>query len=92
MRKQIFIFLCVLSILSYKTLLGQILPFHNYTMKDGLISDNVVSVCQDSLGYIWIGTGEGISIFNSRDFKNISTTNLLYKGKIYFVTVGKNYF
>ena len=35
-------------------------------MKDGLISDNIQSICQDSLGYIWIGTGEGLSVFNSR--------------------------
>ncbi len=50
----------------------QKLPFHNYTMKDGLISYNIHAQCQDSLGFIWIGTGEGISVFDSKEFRNYS--------------------
>ena len=49
---------------------SQILPFINYSLKDGLVSDNIQAICQDSKGYIWIGTGEGISAFDSRQFHN----------------------
>ncbi len=80
---------------------GQILPFQNYSIKDGLISVNVHSLCEDSLGYIWIGTEEGISVFNSREFINYTTANGLSadniscitadskeKGKVWIATYG----
>ena len=63
-------------------MLGQILPLHNYTMKGGLISDNIRSICQDSLGYIWIGTGEGISVFDSKEFHNYSKSDGLTSNSI----------
>ena len=72
-----------------KTSSGQILPLHNYTIKDGLISDNIESICQDSLGFIWFGTGEGISIFDSREFRNLTTINGLSSNKISYVTADK---
>ncbi len=72
-----------------KTISGQILPLHNYTIKDGLISDNIESICQDSLGFIWFGTGEGISIFDSREFRNLTTINGLSSNKISYVTADK---
>lgn len=68
-----------------QTNFGQILPLHNYTIKDGLTSDNIESICQDSLGYIWIGTGEGISVFDSREFRNYSTVDGLSSNKINYI-------
>lgn len=67
MRFKIIIFFTVILILPLR---AQILLTHHYTMEDGLVSDNVNSICQDSLGYIWFGTGEGLSKFDSKDFVN----------------------
>jgi len=53
----------------------QVLPFHHYTMRDGLVSDNIRAVCQDSSGYIWIATGEGLSVFNSKNFQNYTSSD-----------------
>jgi len=51
-------------------LLGQVLPFHTYTTKDGLLSNRILTMMQDSRGYLWIGTADGISVFDGVTFKN----------------------
>lgn len=46
--------------------------FSYYNMKDGLPSNQVVSIAPDNSGNLWLGTGHGISRFNpaSREFRN----------------------
>lgn len=46
--------------------------FSYYNMKDGLPSDQVVSIAPDNSGNLWLGTGHGISRFNPalRQFRN----------------------
>ncbi len=61
---------------------AQVLPFHHYTMRDGMVSDNIRTVCQDSLGFIWIATGEGLSVFNSRSFQNYTSADGLITDNI----------
>lgn len=50
---------------------AQRLPVQNYSTKDGLISNFITELYQDSRGYLWIGTDEGISLFDGNKFKNI---------------------
>ncbi len=52
---------------------GQVLPFHPYTSKDGLVSNQVTALFQDSRGYLWIGTQEGLSVFDGTLFMNFTT-------------------
>lgn len=40
------------------------------TMKDGLPSDRVVSIVEDSAGMYWFGTGAGLSKYDGRMFTN----------------------
>ncbi|MHB8579987.1 MAG: ligand-binding sensor domain-containing protein [Ignavibacteriaceae bacterium] len=65
------------------------MSLHNYSIEDGLISDNIQSICQDSLGYIWIGTGEGISVFDSREFRSYSTINGLSSNSVTHITADR---
>ncbi|MBP6673552.1 MAG: hypothetical protein KA247_10405, partial [Bacteroidetes bacterium] len=58
-------------ILTVSCALGQRLPVQTYTSKDGLASNFITEIYQDSKGYLWIGTDEGISIFDGDRFKNI---------------------
>ncbi len=44
--------------------------FTNYTTAQGLPDNNVQSVMQDSRGFLWIGTAEGLSRFDGKNFKN----------------------
>lgn len=45
--------------------------FKNYTYKDGLSQSTVYSVHEDTLGYVWIGTQSGLSLFDGNSFKQI---------------------
>lgn len=61
--------------------------FTNYTMKNGLCSDRIVSMLEDDHGIIWIGTQNGLSKFdrNRNTFTNFFEedglpANLFYWG------------
>ena len=49
--------------------------FKQYTVEDGLVSSEVYQVKQDSKGYIWFATGNGVSRFNGYEFENFSMSN-----------------
>jgi len=51
-------------------------------MKDGLISNYVQSILQDSRSYLWIGTSAGISVFDGYSFKSYSSSDGLPEGSI----------
>ncbi len=65
---------------------AQILPFHAYTTQDGLISNSVTAVLQDSRGYIWIGTDEGLSIYDGVTFTNVTTVDGLSNNYVTAIT------
>ncbi|WP_257666407.1 hybrid sensor histidine kinase/response regulator transcription factor [Parapedobacter tibetensis] len=44
---------------------------HHYTMQEGLIFDNVNSIAQDHVGFIWMATDDGLSRFDGKTFQNI---------------------
>jgi ligand-binding sensor domain-containing protein/signal transduction histidine kinase len=47
---------------------AQKLPFKNYSTKEGLVQNEARCIFQDSRGYLWIGTTEGISRFDGATF------------------------
>lgn len=47
--------------------------FEHYTVSDGLSDNNVTTVYQDSLGYLWIGTEKGLNRFDGQKFKHFFT-------------------
>ncbi len=44
--------------------------FENIAIEQGLSNHNISSICQDSLGYIWIGTARGLNRFDGSTFKH----------------------
>ena len=42
----------------------------SYTMDDGLAANRVYSILQDSCGFMWFGTDDGLSRFDGISFKN----------------------
>lgn len=50
--------------------------FRNITIEDGLSQSSVESLYQDSDGYIWIGTNDGLNRYDGHDFRLYS-----YEGK-----------
>ncbi|MBL0340268.1 MAG: hypothetical protein IPP71_04690 [Bacteroidetes bacterium] len=51
-------------------------PYQNYSVKDGLISSTIYSMDQDSIGYMWFATENGLSRFNGINFENNSLSQL----------------
>lgn len=43
--------------------------FENIAIEQGLSNFNVSSICQDSLGYLWIGTARGLNRYDGSTFK-----------------------
>ena len=46
--------------------------FRQYAVENGLPSSEIYQVKQDSKGYIWFATGNGVSRFNGYEFENMS--------------------
>lgn len=62
---------------------AQVSPYKNYTVADGLLSNKVFAICQDSTGYMYFATDRGVSVFNGHTFKNFTVkegmpTNIIY--------------
>ncbi len=55
----------------------------NYTVDDGLPSNEVYDIFEDSLGYLWFATDHGISRFDGYEFKNYSTNDGLSHNTIF---------
>jgi len=49
---------------------GQNFATHLYTTADGLSDNYILSVYQDSYGYLWIGTANGLNRFDGKRFIN----------------------
>ncbi|WP_300660946.1 sensor histidine kinase [Fluviicola sp.] len=51
--------------------------FVNYTVKDGLCESVCTGITQDSRGFYWIATQEGINRFDGRNFKSYYPSEML---------------
>src|SRR5215831_16409924 len=49
--------------------------FKTYTVEDGLVSNPVRRIYQDSKGFIWIATWEGLSKYDGDKFTNYTIVN-----------------
>ncbi len=58
------------TILACRSARSQVLPFQSYSSRDGLVSDAVTCILQDSRGFIWIGTNDGLSKYDGASFTN----------------------
>ena len=56
--------------------------FDNYGVKQGLSEQKVYSLIQDSKDYIWLGTANGVSRFDGKNFENFSPVDGLAMGGV----------
>ncbi|MGH9821845.1 MAG: two-component regulator propeller domain-containing protein [Blastocatellia bacterium] len=66
------LFLSLLFVLSGHTL-AERLPIRTYTTADGLPRDYITRIVQDSRGFLWLCTHEGLSRFDGYKFTNYGT-------------------
>lgn len=65
---------------------GVTISRHIYTVDDGLPSNSVYDIVQDESGFVWFGTGNGLSRFDGQSFRNyrkndgsgLSNNNILH--------------
>ena len=78
----VLIFILLVTIGQSEKLFSQILPFHYYTTADGLPSNQVSQIFQDSKGYLWICTSNGLCMFDGVSFTSYSILNGLPENDI----------
>ena len=70
--KKVIIFLFMLLFIFYNTVYASDsynINFKSITIDDGLSQSLAEYIYQDSLGYIWIGTNDGLNRYNGNEFK-----------------------
>lgn len=70
MIKQLLLLFINSYLLGLATMMAQNIPLTNYSVKDGLSNSTVKAICQDSRGYIWIGTKNGLNRLDGYEIKN----------------------
>ena len=71
MKMKLIIFL----LLANMSLHAQQVSFMKYTVQDGLVANPIRCIYQDSKGYIWIGTFDGLSRYDGYKFTNYTSIN-----------------
>lgn len=77
------ILLSCLELFSMKT------PYRSYTVTDGLSNSSVKAIYQDNMGYIWLGTRDGLNRLDGYEVKNFfykSDTNVKQSNDIVSIT------
>lgn len=73
---------CLLIFLSVGLWGYAILPTHfqfrHYNIENGVSSNSISAILQDSHGYIWLGTDNGLSRFDGNQFAFYQKSNPLY--------------
>ncbi len=89
--------LCIIFLVFLSPLYSQEVYYKHYTTKEGLPSNEVYQVIQDSKEYMWFSTNYGVSRFDGYTFTNFDSQKGLpdntvfecyedYKGRIWFVS------
>lgn len=68
MKKLFFFFLLFLQ----PYIFGQQYYFKRYTSMEGLSQNTIRALKQDNLGRLWIGTADGLSVYDGNEFDNYS--------------------
>jgi len=89
----VFIFLFIKGDISYASI-SESIKFKNLTIEDGLSQSTVENMYQDSKGYIWIATNDGLDRYNGYEFKHYKNDkydkNTISNNYIIDVTEDKN--
>ncbi|MBI1806968.1 MAG: hypothetical protein HYR76_07955 [Ignavibacteria bacterium] len=74
-RQAFFLTAFVVLVVFTAKVAAQEFHFQSYVVHDGLPSNYITALCQDSRGYLWIGTDNGLSLYDGTEFRNFTTTD-----------------
>lgn len=66
-----YMYTLVLLVLQLMLLEAQTIPFRLYTVQDGLPQSQILTIFQDSRGYLWVGTYGGLAYFDGQTFHTL---------------------
>ena len=69
--KRLMIFILIFILIPIKTH-AEVLndsKFESISINDGLSNEYVTTIFQDSKGYIWLGTNDGLNRYNGYEYK-----------------------
>lgn len=66
-----FIFSFMVSVLAINSSHSQNYIFNRFSTKDGLLTNNILGMVQDSSGYLWLGTENGLQRYDGNFFRVI---------------------
>src|ERR1043165_7538264 len=69
------VYLFILLTARYTDCFAQQYPFVHYTPRDGLISNQIQNIYQDSKGRLYFGSAHGLSIYDGSRFVNYNSKN-----------------
>lgn len=98
--KALLITFLLLFLVSYNCLSTEDPLYVNYTIKDGLPSNEIYKIIKDRKGYIWIASDGGITRFDGKNFITFNEKNGLtdavvfelfedHNGRIWFATMNQ---
>ncbi|MGE5420906.1 MAG: two-component regulator propeller domain-containing protein [Chloroflexota bacterium] len=81
-RAKIFAWLLFFLAVTTKPALSQKYFFDNYSVKQGLREQKIYTLHQDSKDYLWLGTANGLSRFDGKNFRNFTRADSLAPGGV----------
>jgi len=91
MRKR-FVLFFIITLIAFMSsdVISQMLPLKNYSTEDGLPQSTIRCIFQDTKGFIWFGTFNGVSKFNGTKFFNYSIEHGLYNNTVNAIHEDRN--
>ncbi len=81
-QTKFFVWLLLFLFPGFMPVAGQKYFFDNYSIKQGLSEQKVYTLLQDSKDYIWLGTANGLSRFDGKNFRNFTSGDNLALGGV----------
>ncbi|MBK7763723.1 MAG: histidine kinase [Bacteroidetes bacterium] len=81
---------CLFLVFFTQDVVAQYLPYKSFTTANGLSQAQVMCLHKDQLGFLWVGTKNGINRFDGKYFKRMDTGSLLASPEIRNIKEGKS--